>query len=442
MSPHNNPRAFDVTRRSVFALVWPIMLASITVPFMGITDTAVIGQLGDASLLGGLAIGAVIIDLIFTGLNFLRSGTVGLTAQALGARDHNEQNRVLHRAMLLSLIIGFMLIAFSGPILSLGLGLMKPTEAVGNAVVLYFSIRILAAPFTLFNYSILGWLLGLARVRAGLVLQVFSSGCNVVLSIYLGLIQGGGIVGVAWATVISEVLAGLLGLFLAHHYSGLIWQGWRVLLDKAKLKRMLFLNSDIMIRSLVLLFAFSFFTAQGSRLGEITLAANAVLINFFLLAAFMLDGFANATEQLVGRAIGARHRPAFDSAVRISLFWSTLLSVLLFLLLMLFGPLLIDLLTTNLQVRAEARTYLVWAALSSLFGVLAFQMDGVFIGATWSVDMRNMMLLSLLVYLLAWWFFMPIWGNHGLWLALEVFLGIRGISLLSRLKTRRQAAFA
>ncbi len=441
MSLPENPRAFKVTRRSVFALVWPIMLASITVPFMGITDTAVIGQLGDAALLGGLAIGAVIIDLIFTGLNFLRSGTVGLTAQALGARDSKEQNRVLHRAMLLSLIIGLMLIAFSGPILSLGLRLMKPTEAVASAVVLYFSIRILAAPFTLFTYSILGWLLGLAQVRAGLVLQVFSSGCNIVLSVYLGLIQGGGISGVAWATFISEALAGLLGLYFAHHYSGLGWQGWRVLLDRAKLKRTLSLNSDIMIRSLIVLFAFSFFTAQGSRMGETTLAANAVLINFFLLAAFMLDGFANATEQLVGRAIGARYRPAFDAAVRISLFWSTLLSVLLFLVLMLFGPLLIDFLTTNLLVRAEARSYLVWAALSSLFGVLAFQMDGVFIGATWSVDMRNMMLLSLLVYLLAWWIFMPIWGNHGLWLALEVFLGIRGISLLSRLKTRRRAAF-
>jgi len=441
MSPKYNPRAFEVTRRSVFALVWPIMLASITVPFMGITDTAVIGQLGDAALLGGLAIGAVIIDLIFTGLNFLRSGTVGLTAQAQGARDCKEQNRVLHRAMLLSLIIGLMLIAFSGPILSLGIRLMEPTEAVGSAVALYFSIRIMAAPFTLFNYSILGWLLGLAHVRAGLVLQVFSSGCNIVLSVYLGLIQGGGISGVAWATVISEALAGLLGLYFAHRYSGLSWQGWRVLLDKAKIRRTLSLNSDIMIRSLILLFAFSFFTAQGSRLGEITLAANAVLINFFLLAAFMLDGFANATEQLVGRAIGARYRPAFDAAVRISLFWSTLLSVLLFLLLMLVGPLLIDLLTTNLLVQAEARTYLVWAALSSLFGVLAFQMDGVFIGATWSVDMRNMMLLSLLVYLLTWWYFMPIWGNHGLWLALEVFLGIRGISLLSRLKTRRRAAF-
>jgi MATE family multidrug resistance protein len=442
MNNSSNPRAFEVTRHSVFSLVWPIMLASITVPFMGITDTAVVGQLGDAALLGGLAIGAVIVDLIFTGLNFLRSGTVGLTAQALGADQTREKNTVLHRAMLLSLFIGLLLVLLSGPILDIGLGLMKPTEAVAVAVSQYFTIRILAAPFTLLNFSILGWLLGLAQVRMGLALQVFTSSSNIVLSVYLGLIKGGGVSGVAWATVISEVLAAMLGVFMVYRQSGLIWRGWKRLLDRTKIKRTLSLNSDIMIRSFILLFAFSFFTAQGSRLGEVTLAANAVLLNFFLLIAFMLDGFANATEQLVGKAIGARYAPAFDQAVRISLFWSIVLSGLLFLLLMLFGPALIDVLTTNESVRAEARIYLTWAALSGMFGVLAFQMDGVFIGATWSADMRNMMIVSLGAYLLAWWTFMPLWHNHGLWLALEVFLSVRGISLLSRLKTRRQASFA
>ncbi len=442
MSPSSNPRAFEVTRRSVFMLVWPIMLASITVPFMGITDTAVIGQLGDAALLGGLAIGAIIIDLIFTGLNFLRSGTVGLTAQALGAQDHAEQNRVLHRAVLLSLIIGVLLILLSGSILELGLRFMKPTEAVSNAVSTYFAIRILSAPFTLLNFSILGWLLGLAQVRVGLALQVVTSSANIILSIYLGLIQGWGISGVAWATVISEVLATLLGLVFVYRHAGMNWQGWQALFDKAKIRRTLSLNTDIMIRSFILLFAFSFFTAEGSRMGEVTLAANAVLFNFFLLTAFVLDGFANATEQLVGRAIGAQYRPAFDQAVRISLFWSALLSAVLFIILLFFGSLFINLLTTNTLVRAEAETYLIWAALSGLFGVLAFQMDGVFIGATWSADMRNMMIASLAAYLLAWWLFIPLWQNHGLWLALEVFLGVRGISLLSRLKTRRQAAFA
>ncbi len=442
MSITPNPHAFKVTRQSVFALVWPVMLASITVPLMGITDTAVIGQLADVSMLGGLAIGAVIIDLIFTGLNFLRSATTGLTAQALGAHDRQEQHNVLHRAALLSVLIGLVLVSVASPMLNLGLKLMDPTPAVAAAVSAYFSIRILAGPLTLLNFSILGWLLGLGLARQGLMLQVFASAANIFLSIYLGLYRGGGIAGVAWATLISESLMLMLGVWMVYRRGGLDFNGWNALLDKVKLKRTLSLNSDIMIRSLILLFCFSFFTAQGSRLGDVTLAANAVLMNFFMLSAFMLDGFATATEQLVGRAIGAKYRPAFDQAVRISLFWSALLSLLLFVILMVAGPDLIDLLTRNEAVREQARIYLVWVALTGVFGVLAFQMDGVFIGATWSGDMRNMMILSFLIYMLAWWVFMPLWGNHGLWLALEVFLGVRGVSLLARLKARRNSTFA
>ncbi len=434
----DTPRAFAVTHRSVFALVWPIMLASITVPLMGLTDTAVVGRLGDAAMLGGLAVGAVILDLIFTGLNFLRSGTVGLTAQAMGADDRVERVNVLHRALILSALIGLLLILFSLPVLELGLLLMKPGDAVAEAVRSYFMIRIFAAPFTLSNYSILGWLLGLARVRLGLALQVLSSVVNILLSIYLGLVRGYGIEGVAWATVCAELLATAVGLLLALRLGGLARAGWRSLFQGAKIRRTLLLNTDIMIRSMILVFVFSFFTAQGSRLGEVTLAANAILMNFFMLVAFVLDGFANATEQLVGRALGARFRPAFDQAIRISTFWSALLSVLLFGLLILFGPWLIDLLSTHDGVRMEARNYLIWAALTGIFGVLAFQMDGVFIGATWSRDMRNMMILSLLVYLLAWRLLMPLLGNHGLWLALEIFLLVRGISLWWRLQAARQ----
>jgi len=441
MTGVTNPRAFEVTRRSVFALVWPVMLASITVPLMGVTDTAVIGQLGDAAMLGGLAVGAVMIDLIFTGLNFLRSATTGLTAQAVGAHDHAEQHNVLHRAMLLSVLVGLILVLLATPILSLGLKLMAPTAAVADAVKLYFAIRILAGPLTLLNFSILGWLLGLGLVRQGLLLQLLASSSNIFLSVYLGLMRGGGIEGVAWATVISELLMVLLGLWLVYRRGGLRGHGWLALLNKAKLIRTLSLNSDILIRSLILLFSFSFFTAQGSRLGEVTLAANAVLMNFFMLSAFMLDGFATATEQLVGRAIGANYRPAFDRTVKISLFWSGLLSLLLFVVMMLAGPYVIDLLSRSEAVREVAKTYLIWAALTGVFGVLAFQMDGVYIGATWSGEMRNMMILSFAAYILAWWWLMPIWHNHGLWLALEVFLGVRGVSLLLRLKSRRAAAF-
>ncbi|MEE9447519.1 MAG: MATE family efflux transporter, partial [Arenicellales bacterium] len=416
-----NDKAFEVTPRSVFAIVVPVTIASMTTPLIGITDMAVIGRLGDAALLGGLAIGAILFDLIFTSLNFLRSGTTGLTAQALGAQNTAEQHAVLNRALLLSVIIGVILVLFAKPMLQFGLYVMQASPEVAAAVSAYFVIRILSAPLTLLNYTILGWLLGLGLARRSLVLQLVANGINIVLSIYLGLIKGYGIEGVAWATVISELAACILGFYFVRLHAGhFVWGSWQALLNKQKIKRTLSLNSDIIIRSFILLFAFSFFTAQGSRMGDITLAANAILMNFFLLSAFILDGFATATEQLVGKAIGARYLPAFNKTVRISLIWSAILSALIFCFLMLFGPTIIAWLTTNLAVQKEANIYLIWAALTGVFGVLAFQMDGVFIGATWSKDMRNMMIISLAVYFLAWWLFTPLWHNHGLWLSLEV----------------------
>jgi len=437
-----NNKAFEVSHRSVFAIVIPVTIASMTTPLIGLTDTAVIGQLGDTALLGGLAIGAVLFDLIFTSLNFLRSSTTGLTAQALGAQDQQEQHAVLNRALLLSLSIGLVLMLLSQPLQKIGLTFMQPSATVASAVASYFSIRILSAPLTLGNYTILGWLLGLGKASNGLLLQIIANGCNILLSVYLGLMKGYGLPGVAWATVISEAVAALLGLVLVRAHTGRFeWHGWPDLLNPQKIKRTLSLNLDIMLRSFILLFAFSFFTAQSSRLGDTTLAANAILMNFFLLSAFILDGFATATEQLVGKAIGARYLPAFDRTIQITLLWSGLLAGSLFLVLMGFGPTFIGWLTTHPAVRVEANTYLIWAALTGVFGVLAFQMDGVYIGATWSREMRNMMFVSLLAYLAAWWLLAPLWGNHGLWLALEIFLGIRGISLFWRLGSNRARTF-
>lgn len=438
-----NSKAFDVTHKSVFAIVIPVTIASMTTPLIGIADTAVVGRLGDATLLGGLAVAAILFDLIFGSLNFLRSGTLGLTAQAVGAHNTTEQFTVLNRAILFSTLIGLIFIFLSNPLLTAGLAIIKPSLSVASAVTIYFSIRIFSSPFTFINYSILGWLLGLGQARYALVLQIVANAVNIILSIYLGLYKGFGIQGVAWATVISEVIATLIGAFLVwSHTKKFIWTGWQNLLNKQSLKRTFSLNRDLLIRTFILLFAFGFFTAQGSRLGDITLAANAVLFNFFLLSAYILDGFATASEQLVGRAVGARYQPAFDRAVRISLLWSAILAGILFILIMLFGPSFIHALTTHIEVQNEAKTYLIWAALSGIFGVLAFQMDGVYIGATWSREMRNMMILSLFIYLAAWWVLMPIWGNHGLWIAMEIFLGIRGITLLARLKVRRDEEFA
>lgn len=417
------------------------MLASISVPLMGLTDVAVIGRLGDAALLGGLAVGAILFDFIFVGLNFLRAGTIGLTAQALGANDTLEQNAILLRAMLLSCAIGLPLVFFSKGILNVGLYFMQPSESVASAVRIYFLIRILAAPFTLLSYSILGWLFGLGKARLGLALQLLGSGINIGLSIYLGLFKNGGIHGVAWATFYAELVTVMVGIIVVLRIIWLNRPKTHQIMDKKKIWRTMSINSDIMIRSFALIFAFSYFTAMGSRFGDVVLAANAILMNFFMLAAFILDGFANATEQLVGRSIGSKNRLAFDQTIRISGFWSAVVAVALFVVFMIFGPWLVDFLSHNEAIRATAKNYVIWAALTGIFGALAFLMDGVYIGATWTSEMRNLMLLALAIYLFVCSLGVFLWGNHGLWFALEVFLIVRGVSLFYLLKNKRKTVF-
>lgn len=442
MPPEPPDRTFEVSNRAVLAIAVPMTIAYLSTPLLGVVDTAVIGQLGDAALIGGIAVGAVVFDIIFTTFNFLRSGTTGLTAQALGAGDTREERAVLWRAMSIALVSGLAVIAVRTPLLAVALKLMGPSEPVAVATGEYFDIRVLGAPFALANYAILGWFIGLGRAGTGLALQTLLAGLNIALSVYLVLWRGWGVAGVAWGTVFGQAATLIAGLSLVSARGGGVRLKLRTVFDKARFAHMIAVNRDIMIRSFTLLFAFAFFTSQGARSGDLILAANAVLMNFFLVASFFLDGMATAAEQLAGRAVGARWRPGFERAVWLTLVWSFALALALAAVLWLAGPVLIDLMTTSEDVRATARVYLVWAAATPLLGALAFQMDGVFIGATWSVDMRNMMLASLAVYLATWWLAAPALGNHGLWLALLVFLSVRGVTLAWRCRVRAERLFA
>ena len=442
-APSPAPRPFPVTHRSVLAIAVPMTLAFVTTPLLGLVDTAVVGRSGVEAQLAGLAVGAIVFDVVFTTFNFLRAGTTGLVAQAFGRDDAPEQTAVLLRALLLAAGLGLLVLVLSAPILALGLWLVAPGPAVGEATALYFSVRILAAPLTLGNYVVLGWALGRARAGLGLALQVVLNGTNIALSLWLGLHLGWNIEGVAWATVAAEAVALALGLLVAwRSLRGTALPARVAVLDGAAFMRLLRLNRDIMIRSFCLLGTFFAFTAFGARFGTTTLAANAVLMNFFLVGGFFLDGLATAAEQLAGRAIGARWAPAFDRAVRLTLGWGLVMGALLSLAALVFGPLLIDVLTTAPPVRALAREYLAWAALTALVGAAAFQMDGVFIGATWSAEMRDWMLVSTALFALVAWVASGPMGNHGLWLALLVFLGARGATLLWRLPRRRDETFA
>jgi multidrug resistance protein, MATE family len=435
-------RPFAVTHRLVLAIALPMMVAYMTTPLLGIVDTAVIGQLGDAALLGGLAAGAIVFDVVFSTFNFLRAGTTGLVAQAYGRGDAPEEQAIFWRALAIALVLGVALVLLGPLIVSGGRWFIAGEPAVQDAMALYIAIRILSAPFALANYAILGYVLGRGEAGLGLILQFVLNLTNIALSILLGLVMGWGLVGVAWGTVIGEALAAVVGLaILAARFRRLPPLAKGALRNVEALKAMFALNRDIMIRSFVLLGAFALFTRQGAQLGTVTLAANAVLMNFFLLAGYFLDGFATAAEQLAGRAVGARHEPAFSRTVRLTAIWGFAVSGAVALAFLLFGDALVALITTAPQVRAEAAIYLPWAALTAVTGVLAFQMDGVFIGATWSRDMRNMMLLSFLAYLGALFALQPVLANHGLWIALHVFLVVRGLSLLAMVPRRSRETF-
>jgi MATE family multidrug resistance protein len=435
-------RPFSVTHRSVLAIAVPMTLAYLTTPLLGLVDTAVIGQFGDAALLGGLAAGTLIFDVVFTTFNFIRAGTTGLVAQAFGRGDEAEEQAVFWRACLLAAGIGILLALFAPLFSFVGQWFLAAEPRVNEALDTYVRVRLLGAPFALINYAILGYVLGRGEGGLALLLQLVLNGINIVLSIVFGLKLGWGVAGVAWGTVAGELVAVLLGLAIILRRFGRAPRLSRDrILDASAFWRMIALNRDIMVRSFTLLAAFALFARQGAQFGTVTLAANAVLMNFFLTAAFFLDGFAAAAEQLAGRAVGARDEAAFRRAVVLCSVWGFLLAGLSTAILLMFGDPLIAFITTAENVRAAAIAYLPWAAFTAVTAVLAFQMDGVFIGAVWSRDLRNMMLASFLVFAAALLVLAPAFGNDGLWAALHIFLLFRGLSLLVTLRFKLRTAF-
>ena len=417
----------EITHARVFAIAGPAMLTNVTTPLLGVVATAAIGRLGEAHLLGGVAMASVAFDCMFWLFAFLRMGTVAFTAQALGAGDATEQRAVLARALMVAAAIGLAIVALQVPIATLIFGSMGGSEAVTAAARQYFFVRLWSAPFVLANYVMLGWLFGLARAQTGMAIQIFVNVLNMVLMIVLVLVLDTGIAGAALASVIAEVLGLALGLAVA----------WRILggrfdltaatlFDRTRLMRMLVVNRDIMIRTAALIAAFLFFTARGARAGDVTLAANAVLHNFTLVGAFFLDGMATAAEQLCGRAYGAHDRTAFSRAVKLVLAWGFAFGVAATLLFVAGGDVMIDVMTASPDVRDAARHFLWLAALAPVCGVMAFCYDGIFIGATWARDMRNLMVVSLAIYLAAWWLLQPL-DNAGLWIALLIFFIARGV---------------
>jgi MATE family multidrug resistance protein len=416
---------YTVTHLRVLAIAVPMTLASATTPLIGVVATAVIGRLGQAHLLGAVAMSSVVFDCLFWLFAFLRMGTVALTAQALGAGDVAEERATLMRALLVAAAIGLTLIVLQVPLGAIIYRMMGASPEVTAAAQAYFFVRIWSAPFVLANLVMLGWFIGIAHATTALALQTAVSLISVAVTALLVLKFDFGVTGAAFGAVGAEAAGCLAGLVVAFRIVGARMPDAARLFDRAQLLRLLVINRDILIRTALLITAWGFFAAQGARSGDVVLAANSVLHNFVLVGAFFLDGFGSAAEQLCGRATGARDGTAFSRAVRLSLGWGFGFGIAATLTLLAIGPWLIDLMTASPDVRLAARDYLVYAALASVIGTFAFTYDGIYIGATWTRDMRNLMIVSLALYFAAWWLTRPL-GNAGLWIAILVFFGSRG----------------
>ncbi|RWX76916.1 MATE family efflux transporter [Neorhizobium lilium] len=435
-------RPFEVTHRLVLGIAVPMTLGFLTTPLLGLTDTAVVGHLGRPEALAGLAIGAILFDLIYGSLSFFRTSTTGLVAQAFGRGDIREQQAVFYRAMISAVALGLLMLALSPLILATAPDLMTGDAEVAAVTRQYFGIRMLTSPVTFANFAILGFVLGRGKGSLALLLQIVLNGTNILLAILFGLVLGWGVAGVAWATAAAEVVGLVMGLAIVSRQFSAAHRPSRVeIIDPGKLRQLFQLNADILIRSLILNGAFALLTRVGSSFGAVTLAANAVLMNIFMLSAFFLDGLAGAAEQLAGRAVGARFRPAFDRMLRLTGFWSFAMAGMVGLFFIAFGPAIIQTLTTSQEVQQAAAVYLPWAALTGLTGALAFQMDGIFIGATWSREMRNMMILSFVIYCGSLAVLVPPMGNHGLWLSLNLLLLMRGLFLAAMVPRKARQSF-
>nr|WP_245243264.1 MATE family efflux transporter [Pararhodobacter sp. SW119] len=412
-----------MTHRRVLAIALPIVLANLTIPLLGLVDTAVVGQLGAAAPIGAVGLGAVILTSVFWVFGFLRMGTTGLVAQAHGAGDVAESGAILKRGLLVAGAAGLGLIALQGPLIW-GAFRIAPASAEVEALTrTYLDIRIWGAPATIAAYALSGWLIALERTRAVLVLQLVMNGLNIVLDVWFVLGLGWGVAGVAWATLIAEYAGLGLGLWLcASAFTGPKGR----ILDGPRLKRMAVVNTDIMLRSILLQGCFTAFLFVSAGQGDAVLAVNQILMQFLQLTAYLLDGFAFAAESLVGQAVGAKAATRLSRTVRLTSVWGVGGAVGLALGFALGGGVGIDLMTTAPELRELARIFLPWVVAAPLLGVAGWMFDGIFIGATRTREMRNAMLASAVLYASALWLFGG-WGNHGLWAALMVLNAARGV---------------
>lgn len=425
------PALYSLNKK-IFRLAVPNIISNLSVPLLGVVDTALVGHLDQIYYLGALAVGSMIFNFIFWGFGFLRMGTTGLTAQEYGARDRSKMVMTLARVQLIAWAIGFGLILLQTPIILFSLWVIESSAEVAAYTREYYDIRIYTAPAILALYGLQGWFLGMQNAKYPMIITIVHNVLNIILNLFFIQVLDMHVNGVAWGTFISTWLALGLGIYLFfRRYKRYVSHYIHTeLINPEEIKRYFSVNRDIFIRTLCLIFTFSFFTAMSARQGDLILAANTILLQLWMVASYGIDGFAYAAESLIGRYTGSQNRQKLKQAVFYNLGWGLCLGLFGSFVYWIFSDPILAIFTNNQEVIDLAQAVLFWTILAPFISSICYILDGVFIGATETAPMRNTMLAATFLFFLpAYYLGTTLFGIHGLWLAMVLFMLVRGVAL-------------
>lgn len=415
--------------KEIFGLAIPNIISNISIPLLSTVDTVLMGYLSPRHI-GAVGIGSMVFNFIYWNFGFLRMGTTGLTAQAYGAEQKDQIINTLARSTLLAIAIAVIIVIFHKPLGATSAFLLNVSSDQYEMVITYFTIRICAAPATMMIYGFKGWFFGMQNAIYPLIMTVAVNVLNIAVSAYLVIYLSWDIAGVAWGTVAAQYFGLLLaiGLYWIKYRDLTSYIKWDKILQTDKVKEFFVLNRDLFLRTVCLTFAFGFFYSQSSKGGELILAANIILQQFLNWMSYGVDGFAHASESLVGKYTGAKHDEKVKEAIKYSFLWGGILALLFAFTYFFFGDSIIRLFSADLEVINFTSDFIIWVALLPLVAFLSYIWDGIYVGLGASRHMRNSMFIALATYLLSFYFMSQYMAAHALWFALFIFLLVRALT--------------
>ena len=418
--------------RSILRLAIPNIISNITIPLLGLVDMILMGHLGSASYIGAIALGGTIFSVLYSFFSFLRAGTTGFTAQSFGSDDKTETIYSLYRSVCIGIPIIIFILSMQIPIAKLSSLLLDGSDEVKSLAINYFYIRIWAAPANILLYCLNGWFVGMQNTKIPMLIAILINVMNIIFSVLFVIIFNKNVVGVALGTVIAQYCGLTLAIILLmkNYKSYFVKISKNILFDFAKIKRFFKVNTDLMIRSFLLIISIAFFTNQSAKLGDNILAVNMILLQSFYIFSYFTDGFAYAGEALVGKYIGSNDKKNLVNVIRLLLIWGFSISIPFTILYALFPSNFVKIISDNPNILLEVKPYYIYMIVIPLITFAAFIWDGVYIGATASKAIRNTMIIAtIFIFIPAWYLLTPKYGNHGLWISFLCFMTARGVAM-------------